>query len=83
MLALRTVDPHGRCCVNHDGVGGCVCRACCHRHEPRVEAGGVGVERNRLAWLIECGLGDGVVGGCELELNHISLCSDDVVGEVC
>lgn len=82
MLALRAVDPHGGRAVDHDGVGGRGGRGGGDGHEARVEASRVGVQRDGLARLVEGRLRDGVVGGCELELHHVALGGDEVVGEV-
>lgn len=81
MLGLRAVDPYWRRVVDHDGI----CWRCRgrsrHRHEARVETRCAGlVQSDRLAWLGEGGLRDGVVVGRELELHHVADVRLDVVG---
>lgn len=82
MLSLRTVHPYWRRRIHHNSIRRHSRRRSAHRHEPGVEARSVGVETDRLAWLIKGRLCDGVVCWCELELHHVALGGDDVVGGV-
>ena len=79
MLSLRTIQPHGLCVVDHDSV--CRCHGCGrrHRHISRAETSDVAVLCDGRTWVIECRLGDGMICGCELELNHVPLRSNEVV----
>ncbi len=80
MLGLGAVDPYRRSIVNHDGVCWCGCRGGGHGHETRVEAHCTGgVQGDRLAWLREGRLRDGMVVGGKLELNHVAYIGLDVV----
>ena len=76
MLGLRAVKPHRGSVIDHDGVCGNFSRCGCNWHKARIDAGDIGVEGNRLAWLVEGRLGDCVVCGRVLELNHISNSGD-------
>jgi hypothetical protein len=80
MHSLRTVDPDGGGIVDLDGVCSGISGARSNEHEAREEAGDIAVHGDRLAWLVEGGLGDGVVASGELELNHITCVGLDVVG---
>jgi len=81
MLSLTAIHPNRRRIVNLDCIGGRVGRCIGGRHESTEEASNSGiVHRDRLAWLIEGRLGDGVVRGRKLKLYHIADGSHDVVG---
>lgn len=83
MLSLRTIQPHWRRVVDHNGICRCRHLRSCHGHESRIDTHCPwAVQSEGLAWLIEGGLRDGVVGGRELELYHVSYCCDDAVGVV-
>ena len=83
MATLRAVEPDGRCVINHDGVCRCRGRGARYGHEARVETHRAwGVQRDRLAWLREGGLCNGVVVGRELELHHVADVRLNVVGRV-
>jgi len=80
MLPLRTIQPHGRRIVNCNRISRRHRRRRSYRHEARVDTRCVTVHSDRLAWVIEGGLRDSVVGGRELELHHVTDGGDDVVG---
>ena len=82
MLCLTAIDPHRHRVVNHNSISWCRRAACRDRHETRVETRCVAVHRERLAWLIERRLSDGVVVWRKLELYHISDVGFDVIWEV-
>lgn len=81
MLPLTAVQPHGRGVVDHDGVRGC--RGSRERggHEARVDAlDGRGDVLDGRAGRVKGRLRDGVVGGCELELDHVAYSGFQIVG---
>jgi hypothetical protein len=80
MLCLGAVKPHGGCVVDQNSICGNRGSGGCDWHEARVDTSDVGVEGNRLAWVVESRLGDCVVIGRELELHHISNSRCDRVG---
>lgn len=83
MLRLATVTPDGRRVVDHDRVRRSRRGSGSRGHETRPETDCARrVESNRLAWIREGRLRDGVVGGTELELHDIADCGYDVVGTV-
>jgi len=77
--SLRAVQPHGLGVSDRDGENRHLARAGRHRLEPGENASDV---RNRLAWLVEAGLGNGMVSCPELELNHVANVGLEVVGDV-
>jgi hypothetical protein len=83
MLSLRTIQPDRRGVVDLNRICRRRLRRSSHRHESRIDTHCAwAIQSDGLAWLIEGGLRDGVVGGRELELYHISYCRDDAVGGV-
>ena len=82
MLALRAVDPHGLGVIDHDGVGWDIGGIGGDGHETREDAGKVRMHVDGLTGVIEVGLGDGVVLWHELELHHVTLGRDDIIGPV-
>ena len=85
MPALGAVEPHGVGVVDEDGEDGhhALVGARSSGKESRVEARDVAVHGDRLAGLVEGGLGDGVVAREELELDRLTNVDPDVVGREC
>lgn len=85
MLGLAAEDPDGLGVVDHDGEDGDLVLGGpgSNGHEAGPDAGNGAVDLvNRRARVVKVGLGDGVVTGPELELDHGPRSSLDVVGVV-
>ena len=82
MPALGAVDPHGVRVGHVDSEDGhlVLSSAGGSWYKAGVETGGVGVHGDRLARLVEGGLGDGVVASGKLELDHLADIDADVIG---
>lgn len=95
---LTTVEPDGVCVIDRKGENGRLAtdqkvihlahvklvESLTYRlsagswHETTIEAAGA----HGLARFVECSLHNGVIGGEEMELDHVSWCSVDCVGLV-
>jgi hypothetical protein len=75
MLSLTAVEPHWSSDAhrhrNHRYHSSRILR-CSHRLEAAEETSYVAVQCNRLTWLIESRLSNGVVSVCKLELDYIA-----------
>lgn len=85
MLGLAAENPDGLGVIDHDGEDGDLVLggASSNRHEAGPDTSDRAVDLgNGRAGMVKVGLGDSVVAGPELELNHGSGSSLDVVGVV-
>lgn len=87
MRALAAVEPQGLGVVDENGVDGHLAEvaALLSRHEAGLDSsdgGAVGGLGDGHAGLVKVGLGDGVVAGPELELDHAAGGGCDLLGPV-